>query len=91
MPAPGTMINGLSSAQQMGLLISGPVALSLFLVSIALAMTARAAPQLNIHSIGFTLQVIVVLVGMLFLFPEMVQTMSVAIERMGVQIRGMWG
>ena len=53
----------------------GPLALCLFLLAIrtaCMAVMARAAPQLNIYSVGFTLQVLVVLFGGLFLLPEMI-------------------
>ena len=33
----------------------------------------RAAPQLNVYSVGFTLQVFVALLGGLFLLPEIVR------------------
>jgi flagellar biosynthetic protein FliR len=74
-PQAGTMINGLASAYEMGLLLAAPLAACLFLLAITMAVMARAAPQLNIYSVGFTLQVFVVLFGGLFLIPELVMTM----------------
>ena len=46
---------------------------------------ARAAPQLNVYSVGFSLQVLVVLVGGLFLMPEMVRAMNAVTLAMGLK------
>lgn len=70
------MLDGLASAYEAGLLLGGPLALCLFLLAVSLALMARAAPQLNIYSVGFTLQVLVVLLGGLFLLPDLVTTIQ---------------
>ncbi|MCS6866411.1 MAG: flagellar biosynthetic protein FliR [Gemmataceae bacterium] len=75
-PQTGPMVTGLAVAYEMGVLLAAPLATCLFLLAITLAIMARTAPQLNIYSVGFTLQVLVVLVGSLFLLPEMVRTMT---------------
>lgn len=82
-PEVGPMIGGLAAAYEMGLLLAAPLALCLFLLAISLALMARAAPQLNVYSIGFTLQVIVALVGGLFLAPEVVRALAVVAARTG--------
>ena len=82
-PQAGPMVNGLAAAYEMGLLLAGPLALCLFLLAVTLAVMARAAPQLNIYSVGFTLQVMVVLLGGLFLMPEFVLTLNAIIGRTG--------
>lgn len=83
-PAPvGQMITGLTTAQQMGVLLAGPLALCLMLLTVLLAIMARAAPQLNIYSVGFALQVLVALFGALFLMPELVRTIVLIIGRTG--------
>jgi len=82
-PQAGPMVHGLTAAYEMGLLLAGPLALCLFLLSVTLAVMARAAPQLNIYSVGFTLQVLVVLLGGLFLLPEFVLTLTAIIGRTG--------
>lgn len=82
-PHTGPMVAGLASAYEMGLLLAGPLALCLFLLSVTLAVMSRAAPQLNIYSVGFTLQVMVVLLGGLFLMPEFVVTLQAVIGRTG--------
>ena len=49
--------------------IAAPVAISLFLVNIALALTARVAPQLNLFVIGFPVQITVGLIMMIVSMP----------------------
>lgn len=82
-PHAGPMVDGLAAAYEMGLLLAGPLALCLFLLSITLAVMARTAPQLNIYSVGFTLQVMTVMVGGLFLMPEFVVTLHAVVGRTG--------
>lgn len=85
-PQAGRMVNGLATAYEMGLLLAAPLAVCLFLLAITLAVMARAAPQLNIYSVGFTLQVLVVLVGGLFLIPEFVMTLLAIVGRTGAAL-----
>ena len=68
------------------MLLAAPIAGCLFLLAITLAVMARAAPQLNIYSVGFTLQVLVVLFGGLFLLPEFVLTLNVIIAKLGAML-----
>jgi flagellar biosynthetic protein FliR len=82
-PQAGAAVNGLATAYEMGLLLAAPLAACLFLLAVTLAVMARAAPQLNIYSVGFTLQVLVVLFGGLFLLPEFVRTLQAIIGRLG--------
>ena len=76
----GPMLAGLQTASEMGLLLAGPLALCLFLLSVTLAIMARAAPQLNVYSVGFTLQVIVAILGSLFLLPDVIRLLGVFFE-----------
>ncbi len=85
-PQAGPAINGLATAYEMGLLLAAPLAACLFLLAITLAVMARAAPALNIYSVGFTLQVFVVLFGGLFLLPEFVLTLNAIIGRLGATL-----
>jgi len=85
MPA-GPMIQGMGTAQQMGLLLAGPLGICLFLLAVVLAIMARAAPQLNIYSVGFTLQVVIALVGSIFLMPDMIRLMMVIIGQTGASL-----
>jgi flagellar biosynthetic protein FliR len=82
-PEAAPAVNGLATAYEMGLLLAAPLALCLFLLAVTLAIMARAAPQLSIYSVGFSLQVLVVLFGGLFLLPEMVLTAYAIIARLG--------
>lgn len=83
LPEANRLLSGLASAYEMGLMLAGPLALCMFLLSVTLAIMSRAAPQLNVYSIGFTLQVCVVLAGTLFLLPEIVRAIAIAVERTG--------
>lgn len=85
-PDAAPMVTGLSTAYEMGLLLAGPLAACLFLLSVTLAVMSRAAPQLNIYSVGFTLQVTVVLFGGLFLTPELVRTLTVIAGQLGIML-----
>jgi len=49
--------------------IAGPVAISLYIVNIGLALMARVAPQLNVFAVGFPLQIIVGLTMMIISLP----------------------
>lgn len=91
MPEANHMLSGLTSAYETGLLLAGPLAVCLFLLLVTLAIMTRAAPQLNVYSVGFTLQVTVVLVGTLFLLPEIVRAMSVMIGRASESLPAMVG
>jgi flagellar biosynthetic protein FliR len=85
-PEAGPAITGLAAAYEMGLSLAAPLGACLFLLAVTLAITARAAPQLNIYSVGFSLQVLVVLFGGLFLLPEMVLTMGAITARLGAAL-----
>jgi flagellar biosynthetic protein FliR len=81
LPEFGPHLAALSSAYEAGMLLAGPLALCLFLLSVSLAIMTRVAPQLNVYSIGFTLQSIVALLGVLFLLPEIVRALAFALSR----------
>jgi flagellar biosynthesis protein FliR len=91
LPEANPMLAGLGSAYEMGLLLAGPLALCLFLLSVTLAIMTRAAPQLNVYSVGFTLQVTVVLLGTLFLLPEIVKALGMVIGQTGHSLPAMTG
>ncbi len=67
------MLDGMARAHEMGVLLGAPLGLCLLLLTVVLAFMARVAPQLNIYTIGFTLQAIVALLGMSLLLPEFVR------------------
>lgn len=83
LPQLNPMIGGLTVASELGLLVAAPLAVCLFLLSVVLAIMTRAAPQLNVYSVGFTLQVFVALFGTLFLLPELVRALLAAGARTG--------
>ncbi len=60
-----------SKAQEGGLLLALPVAVCLFLTTVVLSLMTRAAPQLNMYSVGFPMRVIVSLGAVLLLLPTM--------------------
>ena len=90
-PDAGPMVTGLAAAYEMGLLLAAPLAVCLFLLSVTLAVMARTAPQLNIYSVGFTLQVLVALVAGLVLVPEFVSTLTAIVGRTGAALPKMMG
>jgi flagellar biosynthetic protein FliR len=86
-PSPvGPMVDGLARAQQLGVLLGSPVAFCLFLLTIMLAFMARVAPQLNINTVGFTLQSVVALLGVAFLLPDIVRLMSSITGVTGIEV-----
>ncbi|MBN9518846.1 flagellar biosynthetic protein FliR [bacterium] len=91
LPRAAPLVDGLAVAYEMGLLLAGPLALCLFLLAVTLAVMARAAPQLNVYSIGFTLQVMVVLVAGLFLLPELVGAIHASVARSGTDLPRLLG
>lgn len=74
-------VAGLSRAQEAGTLLAAPLAFSLWLLTILLAFLARAAPQLNIQSVGFTLQSLAVLLGSAYLLPELARMLTLEMGR----------
>jgi flagellar biosynthetic protein FliR len=85
-PQIGPMVGGLQTAYEMGLLLAGPLALCLLLLAVTLAIMARTAPQLNVYSVGFSLQVLVLLFGGVFLIPEFVFTIHAIVDRTGAAL-----
>ena len=65
-------VGAAASAEEWGILLGVPVALCLFVTTIALAFLNRAAPQLSIYSIGFPLRLIVGLGALLVMLPYMI-------------------
>ncbi len=82
----GQMVAGLARAQELGVLLGSPVAFCLFLLTMMLAFMARVAPQLNIITIGFTLQSVVALLGIAFLLPDIVRLMTSITGATGVTV-----
>lgn len=88
LPVPtGALVGAVNAAETYGVVLAGPLALVMFLLTIVLAILARAAPQLNIYSVGFTLQAFAGLLGGLLLTPDLVRLMVVVMERVAELIR----
>jgi len=65
------LLTAASAAQEGGILLAAPVALCLFLTTVMLALMTRAAPQLNLYSVGFPLRILVSLGAVLILLPQL--------------------
>lgn len=81
------MVDGLARAHEMGVVLASPMALCLLLLTVMLAFMARVAPQLNIQTVGFTLQSIVALVGAAFLLPDFARLMAAFTGTTGTTIQ----
>jgi flagellar biosynthetic protein FliR len=60
----------MSTSIQWGLVLAAPMALSLFLVTLVLAVMTRAAPQINLFTVGFPLRLVSGLVAVFVFFPN---------------------
>jgi flagellar biosynthetic protein FliR len=70
------LVSGLTQAHEWGLLVAAPLAACLFVTSVLLALMARAAPQLNLLSVGFTLRLGVGLVAAVVFLPDLVAALG---------------
>lgn len=71
-PVPLThLVDGVASAQEWGMLLAAPIGICLFIASVVMAFMARAAPQMNIWSVGFALRVVVGLVAAVVVLPHL--------------------
>jgi flagellar biosynthetic protein FliR len=64
------LVTAASAAEEGGLLLAAPMAMCLILTTVVLMLMSRAAPQLNLFSVGFPMRVIVSLAAMLLLLPQ---------------------
>jgi flagellar biosynthetic protein FliR len=65
-------VGATAAAGEWGVLLAGPVALCLFLTTLVLALLSRAAPQMNLYTVGFPLRMLVGLAAVLLLLPQLV-------------------
>lgn len=70
------LVRGLAQAHEWGLLLAAPMALCMFVTSVLLALMARAAPQLNIMSVGFAFRIGVGLLAAIVFLPDMLMGMG---------------
>lgn len=88
MPVPvEAAVDTLSTATSLGLLLGGPLALALFAVNVVLALMGRVAPQLNVYSVGFSLQALVALGAAALLLPDLIAFMAVVFARIAEMVR----
>jgi flagellar biosynthetic protein FliR len=71
LPTAPVLLGGLTDTHEAGLLLSAPVVGALFIGLIALLVTARTAPQLNMFTVGFPLRLAIGLIAAVVFFPEM--------------------
>jgi flagellar biosynthetic protein FliR len=69
------LVTAAGAAEEGGLLLVAPVGLCLFVTTVVLALMTRAAPQLNLYSVGFPLRVLVCLGAVVVLLPSMLTGM----------------
>jgi flagellar biosynthetic protein FliR len=77
-------VDGVGAAHEWGLLLAAPLAVCLFSVVIVLSLLARAAPQLNLLTIGFALRLAVGLVVAVALMPQIVWGLTCLLRRAGL-------
>ena len=82
------LVHGVGRAQESGLVIAAPVGVCLFVTSVVLALMARAAPQLNVLSVGFTLRLAVGLAGATLFMTEIVTASSAALRQLSQLLVG---
>jgi flagellar biosynthesis protein FliR len=77
------LVAGMSLTIQWGLALAMPVAMSLFVVTVVLALMSRAAPQINLFTVGFPLRLAAGLVLLLLMLPNMLHSLVNALGRFG--------
>ncbi len=88
LPVPaGSLVDAVVVAETCGVLLAGPLALAMFVLTVVLAVLGRAAPQINVYSVGFTLQAFAGIIGALLLTPELVRLMALMMGRIAEVIR----
>jgi len=85
----GDLVGATAAVQEWGLLLAAPVGACLFLTSVVLALMARAAPQMNVFSMGFALRVFVGLGALLLLLPGIGAAMAGVCGRLGDLVQGL--
>jgi flagellar biosynthetic protein FliR len=75
------LVRGLAAAEEWGLLLAMPIGACLFLTTVVLALMTKAAPQLNLYSVGFPLRLATGLVGLLLFFPQLARNLVTVFGR----------
>jgi flagellar biosynthetic protein FliR len=82
-------MKAMSSATEWGVLLVAPIACCLFITSLVLGLMARAAPQLNLMSVGFALRIIVGLVATSVLWPDIAPQFRIVLQRFSELLMGL--
>lgn len=77
------LVAGASLTIRWGLVLAMPVAIALFVVTFVLAVMTRAAPQINLFTVGFPLRLGAGLVLLFLLLPNLLHSLVNALERFG--------
>lgn len=70
----------MSSATEWGILLVAPIACCLFITSLVLGLMSRAAPQLNLMSIGYALRLFVGFMAIYVLWPDIAPRMTTILQ-----------
>lgn len=81
-------MKAMASATEWGLLLVAPIACCLFITSLILGVMTRAAPQLNLMSVGFPLRIVVGLIATSLLWPDIAPQMSVVLQHFSSMLIG---
>lgn len=71
MPSWDAVLWSVTQSIDQGFLIVGPIGILMFVVSLTVLITMRAAPQFNFMSYGMTLRLLAGLLGLVIFFPEL--------------------
>ena len=77
------MVTGVTTTVEWGLVLAMPMALCVFVVTVVLTMMARAAPQINLFSVGFPLRLAAGLVVVFLLLPNFLVNLANVLGRWG--------
>jgi flagellar biosynthetic protein FliR len=80
---------GATAVEEWGLLLVAPAAVCLFVTSVVLALMARAAPQMNVYSVGFPLRLLIGFLVALVLFPNFLAALVTIFGRCGELVLGL--
>jgi flagellar biosynthetic protein FliR len=77
------LVAGASLTIQWGLALAMPVATALFVVTVVLALMSRAAPQINLFTVGFPLRLLAGLLLLFLMLPNLLHSLVNALGRFG--------
>ncbi len=73
MPQWLAMVRAIGDSQEAGLVVAAPVGVCLFVTLVVLLFLAKAAPQLNLFSVGLTIRLVAGLLALTLFIPEITQ------------------